>query len=435
MSVQSVGVQSIPDAVVEGGRSLASPAHSVGVRPGAERPMSVQSVGVQSIPDAVVEGGRSLASPAHSVGVRPGDERPMIEKRLVGLSPCDPEEDDWCWPPRKPEWRYALECAALDRIVEMNDWCLPPRRTEFMRCPEVKMAHSDETVVVGGNPVMNNSKASHPSFSDVPGPVARDVPYPELQESATSTSKMASLNEGNEVPVPVIHAVDWEPPKSPLFADAGNPVERWLDVPTATPTDKKHWRHSQNVALSRSSGAAQQLFPVLEDLDLLKRSSNLPPEEVEREMMPSVMGSDAHAPSDSNASRSRLDVRDTQQLLLNPRGSEVSGEAKEPVAMSDKKESEEQAPPTGDKREVMPLRNTIEPWSVQESPYALEVFEVSVPDLSEAGGVDFWLENESPKMFSKLLRDLEEAGRVIRKPVELLRKLRESEEDPYWDKF
>ncbi|RNF04142.1 uncharacterized protein Tco025E_08017, partial [Trypanosoma conorhini] len=77
MSVQSVGVQSIPDAVVEGGRSLASPAHSVGVRPGDERHMSVQSVGVQSIPDAVVEGGRSLASPAHSVGVRPGDERHM----------------------------------------------------------------------------------------------------------------------------------------------------------------------------------------------------------------------------------------------------------------------------------------------------------------------------------------------------------------------
>ncbi|RNE98250.1 hypothetical protein TraAM80_08901, partial [Trypanosoma rangeli] len=406
---------------------------SVALRSGDERLMSVRSFGVGSIPDTVMGSGRSLTSAPQSVALRSGDERLMSVMCFEGFSPCDPEMDDWCSPSRKAEWRDAVVDEVLDRVTEMDEWCWPPRQAASKRYLDAGIMDSGEGVV-GGSGLCNRPRVVHPLSCSAVGPALLNSYSPVFRPSSTSVRKTMLLNGGKKLSLPVLQASDWSFPKTPLFAGAGNPQERWLNVPSALPMDRSSWKISQKATIGMSGQESQHALPVVEDLDLLKGLPNGQLEEVERDMMPSVIGSEGNACTNSNASRSYLGVEDTKESSLMQQSSEVSEGGKEADAMNVRNGLEKLAVSARVEDEVVLMDYGDGPWSVQESPYSLEIFEVSVPDMSAESGADIWFESTNRSMFLKLLRDLEEADRIIHKPAKLLRELREIEECRYWNR-
>ncbi|KEG08054.1 hypothetical protein DQ04_08121010 [Trypanosoma grayi] len=97
-------------------------------------------------------------------------------------------------------------------------------------------------------------------------------------------------------------------------------------------------------------------------------------------------------------------------------------------------EDEEVLPTAADECGVEPNTTDPDSWHDPDGSCVLELCEVSVSDASDTSYVDIWMEDGVSANFAKLLRGLEEANRVICKPVEALRMLRAREDEGYWYK-
>ncbi|EKF26787.1 hypothetical protein MOQ_009507 [Trypanosoma cruzi marinkellei] len=417
---------------MRGGRSLESLPQIITVVPHGERPMSGKSFDVSSVHENEMEGGRSLESLPQSVTVVPRGERPMSGKSFDVSSVHENEMDDWCLPARGQKYRSVLDKDIFLRMLEMDGWCLPPRRLLCLGERDSCHICSSDEVVVSGNGLSSLSKPSVMSCCDSVAPSAVASAQSEVVESSMTKERNVFFVGEEDAPCPVFHGIRCEAAVSPLFSGACNPEERWLDVLPVGSIDKNPWKLSQDTARSRSIVSSQKILPVTEAVGLLKGSSNVLLEESEEALMLSVGGTDGHLLSDDDMSLRNSEITETKEVALAQRGNELVGALKDECATVEGNKLVKRTLPTGaENREVVPLKKNVLPWDTQESSFALEVYELSASNFSDSSRVEIWLEGENTMAFSRLLQHLEDAERVIRKPVELLRRLMDNEGGGY----
>ncbi|EAN88703.1 hypothetical protein, conserved [Trypanosoma cruzi] len=432
MSRKSFDVSLVHENEMEGGRSMESLPQSVTVVPRGERPMSRKSFDVSLVHENEMEGGRSMESLPQSVTVVPRSERPMSRKSFDVSLAHENEMDDWCLPPRGQKWRSLLDKDVFLRMVEMDGWCLPPRRLLVLEDRDFSHVCLSEEVCVCDNGLSSFSKPPVMPCGDSMVPCAVSVGKSGVFEPSMTMDRISSFEGGGDATSPVFHGMHCEAATSPLFSGACNPEERWLDVLPARSIDKNPWKFSQDTARGRSIVSAQKILPVAEAVGLLKGSSNVLMEESEEALMLSVEEADGHLLSDGDVSSRHLELTETKDLALAQGGNGPLGALKDQHVTVEGNKLERRILPTGaENYEVAPLKKNVVPWDTQESSCAFEVYELSASNSSESSCVEIWLERESPRAFSRLLQHLEEAERVIRKPVELLRRLRDNEDGGY----